>query len=455
MDTQAYPLPSSLFPLADALSNGIALHRDGKVLFANKAFSQLTGYAPEDLARLDFWALFPPEVQAQARSHQRSDGVPGAARCEALVHTRKGEARWVELNLSQQAIEGVDTTLCSLLDITDRKRAEEALRQVHADLEAEVGHRTAELQQAKATLEDDIARREGAELELLKRYAELTELNCLLHETQQQLVQSEKLASIGQLAAGVAHEINNPIGYVSSNIRSLDDYITRLFQVLDAYQSAEAELPDPTRALIGKTKREADFDYLRDDIHELIRESAEGTERVRKIVQDLRDFSRSDTNQQWQAADLHMGLDSTLNIASNEIKYRADVVREYGALPLVECLPSQLNQVFMNLFVNAAQSIPDGRRGTLRVRTGHCGDQVWIEVEDDGCGMQPEVVDRIFDPFFTTKPVGKGTGLGLSLSYGIIQKHHGKITASSTPGNGTLFRITLPVHQPAEPGTPE
>ncbi len=381
--------------------------------------------------------------------------MPGAACCEALVHTRKGEARWVELNLSQQAIEGVDTTLCSLLDITDRKRAEEALRQVHADLEAEVGHRTAELQQAKATLEDDIARREGAELELLKRYAELTELNCLLHETQQQLVQSEKLASIGQLAAGVAHEINNPIGYVSSNIRSLDDYITRLFQVLDAYQSAESELPDPARALIGKAKQAADFDYLREDIHELIRESAEGTVRVRKIVQDLRDFSRTDASQDWQPADIHQGLDSTLNIASNEIKYRADVVREYGALPLVECLPSQLNQVFMNLFVNAAQSIPDGRRGTLRVRTGHCGDQVWIEVEDDGCGMPPEVVDRIFDPFFTTKPVGKGTGLGLSLSYGIIQKHHGKITASSAPGNGTLFRITLPVHQPAEPGTPE
>jgi PAS domain S-box-containing protein len=326
------------------------------VLFANKAFSQLTGYAPDDLAKLDFWALFPRSPGRGAPA-----GAPAAvpARYEALVQTRQGEARWVELSLSQQAVQGIATTLCILVDITDRKRAEEALR-VHTDLEAQVENRTAELQQAKASLEDDIARREGAELELLKRYAELTELNCLLHETQQQLVQSEKLASIGQLAAGVAHEINNPIGYVSSNIRSLQDYITRLFQVLDAYQATEAALPDAARARIDKIKHEADFDYLRDDIHELIRESAEGTERVRKIVQDLRDFSRSDTAQQWQAADLHMGLDSTLNIASNEIKYRADVVREYGAIPLVECLPSQLNQVFMNLFVNAAQAIPTG-----------------------------------------------------------------------------------------------
>ncbi|MCK6475186.1 MAG: ATPase, partial [Planctomycetes bacterium] len=170
-----------------------------------------------------------------------------------------------------------------------------------------------------------------------------------LHETQQQLVQSEKLASIGQLAAGVAHEINNPIGYVSSNIRSLDDYITRLFQVLDAYQSAESELPDPARALIGKAKREADFDYLRDDIHELIRESAEGTERVRKIVADLKDFSRVD-RAEWQEADLNAGIECTLNVVWNELKYKADVVRAYDpSLPRVACLPAQINQVAMNL----------------------------------------------------------------------------------------------------------
>lgn len=446
MDNQAYPLPSSLFPLANALSNGIALHRDGQVLFANKAFSQLTGYAPDDLAKLDFWALFPPEVQAEARQRERlgPDDEPVPARYEALVQTRQGEARWVELSLSQQAVQGIATTLCILVDITDRKRAEEALRRVHTDLEAQVENRTAELQQAKASLEDDIARREGAELELLKRYAELTELNCLLHETQQQLVQSEKLASIGQLAAGVAHEINNPIGYVSSNIRSLQDYITRLFQVLDVYQATEAALPDAARARIDKIKHEADFDYLRDDIHELIRESAEGTERVRKIVQDLRDFSRSDTAQQWQAADLHMGLDSTLNIASNEIKYRADVVREYGAIPLVECLPSQLNQVFMNLVVNAAQAIEGS--GEITVTTGRVGDDsVQVSIADTGKGISPEGLRRLFEPFYTTKPVGEGTGLGLTLSREIVQRHRGQIEVNSELGKGTVFTLTLPI----------
>ena len=311
-----------------------------------------------------------------------------------------------------------------------------------------------DLQDAKATLEEDIARREMAETELLKRYVELTDLNCRLHDTQQQLVQSEKMASIGQLAAGVAHEINNPIGYVNSNLHSLKTYVGQLLEVLDAYEAHRSALPPADADAIETVKRAVDFTYLRDDIGELISESAEGTARVRKIVQDLRDFSRTDASQDWQPADIHQGLDSTLNIASNEIKYKADVVREYGTLPVVECLPSQLNQVFMNLFVNAAQAMPDERRGIIRIRTGTSGDDegVWIEIDDNGRGIPPDVIDRIFDPFFTTKPVGKGTGLGLSLSYGIVQKHHGHITASSSPETGTCFRITLPVHHMAVPG---
>ncbi len=385
---------------------------------------------------------------------RRSLVITGAYEAEDFFPRLGDRGRWLYFtaaplfNAEGTMIGAIET----LQDITERKNAENALLQMRADLEATVAQRTADLEDAKATLEEDIARRETAETELLKRYLELTDLNCRLHDAQQQLVQSEKMASIGQLAAGVAHEINNPIGYVNSNLHSLKTYIGHLLQVLDAYETRDAILPPAEVAAIQAIKREVDFTYLRDDIGELIAESTEGTARVRKIVQDLRDFSRTDASQDWQPADIHQGLDSTLNIASNEIKYKADVVREYGQLPLVECLPSQLNQVFMNIFVNAAQAMPDSRRGTIRICTGSTDTEVWIEIADDGCGIPPDVLDRIFDPFFTTKPVGKGTGLGLSLSYGIVQKHNGHIIASSSPETGTCFRITLPVHHMAVPG---
>ena len=261
-----------------------------------------------------------------------------------------------------------------------------------------------------------------------------------LEAAQQQLVQSEKLASIGQLAAGVAHEINNPIGYVHSNIGTLRTYIADLMQLLDAYEA----LPDS--ASLQALRQKIDVDFLREDIPSLIHESQEGITRVKKIVQDLKDFSRVDSSQEWQTADLHQGIDSTLNIVNNEIKYKADVVKEYGQLPPVECLPSQLNQVFMNLLVNAAHAM-GAQRGCITIRTGTQGDKVWLEFEDNGSGIPPELQIKIFDPFFTTKPVGKGTGLGLSLSYGIVQKHHGEITVRSEGGKGTVFRIVLPAVQ--------
>ena len=280
--------------------------------------------------------------------------------------------------------------------------------------------------------------------ELLRANEELKELNAKLSEAQDKLVQSEKLASIGQLAAGVAHEINNPIGYIFSNFGTLEKYLADLFEMLSAYEQAEGALAGTSAGQQLRSLRERiELDYLKEDIPTLMAESKEGISRVRKIVQDLKDFSRVDARQEWEWVDLHQGINSTLNIVNNEIKYKADVIKEFGQITDVECLPSELNQVFMNLLVNAAHAIT-AERGTITIRTGCEGEHVWVEVADNGCGIPKDNLSRIFDPFFTTKPVGKGTGLGLSLSYGIVKKHGGRIEVTSEVGVGTSFRVTVP-----------
>jgi two-component system, NtrC family, sensor kinase len=307
-------------------------------------------------------------------------------------------------------------------------------------------------QQAAAQLEQ-------LEEAVRERTAEITRTNAALQaeiderkHLQGQLVQSEKLASIGQLAAGVAHEINNPIGYVLSNFVTLEDYLTKLFDMLTAYESAERNVSEPAVAARLRDKREqTELEFLKEDIPILMAESKQGITRVRQIVQDLKDFSRVDSTQDFQWANLHQGIEATLNIVASEIKYKADVIKEYGAIPDIECLPSQINQVVMNLLVNAAHAIGE-QRGRITIRTGTEGEQVWLEVADTGSGIAPETLNRFFEPFFTTKPVGKGTGLGLSLSYGIVQKHQGRIDVDSVVGTGTTFRVTLPMRRPAPQG---
>ena len=276
------------------------------------------------------------------------------------------------------------------------------------------------------------------------RIKNLYALNRKLEDMQAQLVQSEKMASIGQLAAGVAHEINNPIGYVNSNLGALEKYLADIFQLVDAYEQAETHLGD--QAVLGDIqalKKRLDLAFLREDTAALMSESKEGISRVKKIVQDLKDFSHADAGEDWQEASMQHGLDSTLNIVWNELKYKCEVKKEYAKIPDIECLPSQLNQVFMNMMVNAGHAI--GEKGILTLRTGTEGEMVWVEIADNGKGIPPEIVQRIFDPFFTTKPVGTGTGLGLSLSLGIINKHHGRIEVDSELGKGSVFRIWLPI----------
>lgn len=278
---------------------------------------------------------------------------------------------------------------------------------------------------------------------------QIDDLEAAVQERTRAMLQSEKLASIGQLAAGVAHEINNPIGYIFSNFGMLEEYLGKLFEILDAYERAEAEMAPPALAARLRALREGmQLDFLKEDVPGLMQESREGIVRVRTIVQDLKDFSRVDSTQEWQLASLHQGIDSTLNVVASEVRYKADVVKEYGSIPEIECLPSQVNQVIMNLVVNAAHAMGT-ERGRITLRTGCEGDSVWLEVADTGSGIPPEVLPRIFDPFFTTKPIGKGTGLGLSLSYGIVQKHHGRIEVRSVVGTGTTFRVVLPVRHAA------
>jgi two-component system NtrC family sensor kinase len=293
-----------------------------------------------------------------------------------------------------------------------------------------------------------ILRSSRAEQALRKSNDQLKNANAELHDTRNQLLQSEKMASIGQLAAGVAHEINNPIGYVKSNLGSLESYLQQVFAVIATYERAHAAIEDPEALQrITAARRSADLEFLVEDVFALMAESREGISRVSKIVQDLKDFSHLGSDDEWARADLHEGLDSTVNIVNNEIKYKAQLVRRYAQLPEIECLPSQLNQVFMNMLVNAAHSIES--HGTITLTSGvRADEEVWIEISDTGKGIAPEHLNRIFDPFFTTKPVGKGTGLGLSLSYSIVQKHRGRIDVHSEVGRGSAFRITLPVRQP-------
>jgi signal transduction histidine kinase len=275
----------------------------------------------------------------------------------------------------------------------------------------------------------------------------LRALNESLRSAQDPSLQSERLASLRQVAAGVAHEINNPIGYVFSTFGTLEAYLERLFETLEAYERAEPALAGSAIATrLATLRARVELEYLKQEIPMLMVEAKEGLSRVHAIVKSLKDISRVNTHQEWVWASLHQEIDATLDIVANEVKDRADVHCEYGVLPDVQCLPSELNQVFLNLLINAAQAIGP-ERGLIVVRSGGAGDEVWVEIEDDGSGIAPEHLALVFDPFFTTKPVGRGTGLGLSLAYGIVQKHRGRIDVRSEPGRGSCFRVTLPVRR--------
>ncbi len=272
---------------------------------------------------------------------------------------------------------------------------------------------------------------------------ELRKKNDELQATQAQILQQEKMASIGQLAAGVAHEINNPIGFISSNLGTLARYVERI----DGFLRQQDEIINISGApeiheSISEIRKSLKIEYILGDINALIEESLDGANRVKKIVQDLKSFSRVD-QAEYKYADINECMESTINIVWNELKYKATVKKDYGEIPLTKCYPQQLNQVFMNFLVNAAQAIE--KQGDIEIRTRSIKGSIVVSVSDTGCGIPQKDLVKIFEPFFTTKEVGKGTGLGLSIAYDIVKKHNGEIEVESEMGKGTTIKVKIPV----------
>ncbi len=310
-------------------------------------------------------------------------------------------------------------------DITERKRADEALEKNREELIK----KNEELEESRRNIQLTLEKL-GAAYEELKT-------------SQAKILQQEKMASIGQLAAGVAHEINNPMAFIASNLGTLDKYIRRLKDFIRA-QSETIKSLKAAEAIekLEEMRKELKLDYTIDDIDLLVKESRDGSERVQKIVRELNRFSRVD-DAEYKDTNINECLESSINIVGNELKQKATLHKDYGKIPSTKCYPQKLNQVFINLLINAVQAIEE--KGKVKIKTWEKGGSIWVTVSDTGCGIPRDNQSKIFEPFFTTKEVGKGTGLGLSISYEIMQRHKGELSFESKEGKGATFTIRIPI----------
>ena len=405
--------------------------KNGVYLGCNDAFvSKFAGRPKEQIISCNDFDVVPDRALAELfRQQDREVMAAGSARSSedsiTLVDGSNALVETIKVPFYDQ--NGVVAGLIGIArDITARKQAEEAL----------FDHQQ-ELLSVNLTLENRI------QDEVQKNRAK-----------DRLLLQQDKLASIGQLAAGVAHEINNPMGYISSNLRTLAEYFDQLVRFDRLWlEQVSGELTPPTRELVAASRESLEIEQLLGDGVDLIRESLRGARRVTKIVQDLKSFSRVDALVENEPVDLSRCMESALNICYNELKYVAEIRKEFAPVPEVLCNPGQLNQVFLNLLVNAGQAIT--RPGEIILRCRHDDSFVYASVSDTGSGIPEEIMKRIFDPFFTTKEVGAGTGLGLSISYEIIKQHNGELLVESSLGSGTTFTVKLPRTpvRPDEAGT--
>lgn len=276
-----------------------------------------------------------------------------------------------------------------------------------------------------------------------ERTKELENANNELKNTQAMMVHSEKMRSLGQLVAGITHEINNPVNFIYGNMVHLKNYSNALIEIINLYESYENDLSEEKKEQLKQIKEKIELDFIKEDLPMLIKSCHEGTERTKNIISDLKNFSRMD-EMVINNIDLPKEIDTTLNILYNKIKGKVEIIKEYDEnIPLIEGYGGQINQVFMNIIDNSCYAIKD--KGTIHIRLQKEENNVIIEIKDNGCGMTKEQAAKIFEPFYTTKPVGEGTGLGMSISYKVIQNHNGTIAVESEEGKGTKFTIRLPI----------
>lgn len=384
---------------------------DGKIIYVNNAEAKMHGYMVDELIGKEVRIFAPEELW---------DSESGASEYESNIR-ESINLRSDGTTFPVQLITDVVTdnqykpvgliTLCE--DITERKLLEEKLKQYNQELEDEVKKRT----------------------------TELVETNEKLKDSQEQLIQSEKMVSLGILTAGIAHEINNPLGFVYSNINSMDKFLKKILAVVSSFE--HFELPPDIKTEFEKQKELVNYNYVVNRMEQLVDRTKDGINRIKKIVMDLKSFSRLDKSE-LSITNFNESIDSTLSLMYHEYKDRIVINKEYGDIPDIECYSAKINQVLMNLLINACQAIE--KSGEITIKTFEENEVVNIVIKDSGNGIPKEVQNRIFDPFFTTKPVGVGTGLGLSISYKIIKQHGGELGIESTNGQGTTATIKIPVH---------
>jgi len=398
----------------------------GKFTFVNDAMCHLIGYTREELIGKRYWLLVnETTIKTLKDAVDKSYKTVNILEMEA---TRKDGIKLI-FETSISVIRDIEGTLIGFRgisrDVTKRRQMEYALKVNQEEL-------------IRKNKEIDESR-EKIQLALEK----LGETHEELKASQLKILQQEKMASIGQLAAGVAHEINNPLAFISSNLGTLDKYINKLISFIKAQSEVIESLQHAD--VIGRVeekRKELKLDRVMEDIKGLITESVDGSERMKKIIYELNCFSRMD-EEEYKEADINECIESAVSIVWPELKYKANLKKNYGAIPFTKCHPHQITQVAINLLINAVNSIEE--QGEITVKTWDQDQSIWMEISDTGRGIPEKNLSKIFEPFFTTKEIGKGTGLGLSITYEIIQRHEGEITVKSEVGKGTTFTVRIPV----------